>query len=241
MAASELAALSAWARGGGPVTYQWFKDGKTLPGARSAWLVLPNPQASDMGAYSVVESDSLGAITSRVAVVTVSPRTPILVLEPTSQIAAPGGTVKLNASARGTEPARYQWRLNGVELPGATDPTLTLDPCQGADTGIRVLAENSLGRALSRSATVTFGPTVDPFDLQADEAGWRGCQRGGVLDRARSVYQHPTRQPGPSSRRLCHLHWHCRGNTAIVLTLAEERHADSRRKQPFVDDHQRAA
>lgn len=171
VAAGETVALSAWARGGGPVTYQWFKDGTNLLGARSAYLVLPNPQASDMGVYSVVASNSVGAITSRVAVVTVTPHAPVFVLEPTSVIAVPGSAVKLEACARGTDPVTYQWRLNGVELPGATEPTLTLSPCQWADTGTYdVVVENGLGRAVSRSATVTFEPTVDSSDLQVNDA-----------------------------------------------------------------------
>lgn len=45
----------------GPVTYQWQRNGATVPGQTGTALVLSNPQASDAGSYSMVITDGTGA------------------------------------------------------------------------------------------------------------------------------------------------------------------------------------
>lgn len=56
--------FSVGAVGSPAVTYQWRKNGVNISGATSASLTLTNLQVSAEGAYSVVVSNSLGAVTS---------------------------------------------------------------------------------------------------------------------------------------------------------------------------------
>jgi hypothetical protein len=71
--------LSLSVTGGGalPLSYQWRKggvalmDGGRLTGATGTNLMLATAEFSDAGAYSVVVSNSVGVVTSRVATVTV--------------------------------------------------------------------------------------------------------------------------------------------------------------------------
>jgi hypothetical protein len=57
-----------------PVAHQWWKDGAPLPGATNRSLSLTNVAFTDTGNYWLTGTNSLGAATSRVARVTVTPR-----------------------------------------------------------------------------------------------------------------------------------------------------------------------
>ena len=54
------------------LAYQWFQEGRPLEGENFASLLLSKVDASSVGAYQVVVSDSEGSVTSAVARVTVS-------------------------------------------------------------------------------------------------------------------------------------------------------------------------
>ena len=56
---------------GGSLQYQWFKGNTALPGATSATLSFASLATTDAGSYSVVVSNTVGVVTSAVAVVTV--------------------------------------------------------------------------------------------------------------------------------------------------------------------------
>jgi hypothetical protein len=64
--------FSVAASGTAPLAYQWKKDGADIPGAIGSVLPLINVQTSDAGAYSVVVSNSLGAVTSDPAILTIT-------------------------------------------------------------------------------------------------------------------------------------------------------------------------
>jgi sugar lactone lactonase YvrE len=51
-----------------PIAYQWQKDGVPIPGATTNVLVLNNVQASDLGSYTLVATNSSGSTTSNPAV-----------------------------------------------------------------------------------------------------------------------------------------------------------------------------
>lgn len=75
--AGEDAAFTVLASGTPPLAFQWFRDGSNaLPTGTSATLSLPVVQPSDAGGYSVVVTNSYGAVTSAVATLTVLPPLP---------------------------------------------------------------------------------------------------------------------------------------------------------------------
>ena len=82
----------------------------------------------------------------------------------------------LSAGIAGAPPLSYQWQLNGTNVPGATNATLTLTGLEtnNVDT-FRVTVSNSLGTATSTSATLTVvdsAPTILlPLVRQAVLAG----------------------------------------------------------------------
>lgn len=57
--------------GGQPLGYQWVKDGTALTTANGTTLPLNNIQSPDAGFYSVIVSNSFGAVTSAPVALTV--------------------------------------------------------------------------------------------------------------------------------------------------------------------------
>ena len=67
-----------------------------------------------------------------------------------------GGSVTFSVSASGQGSLRYQWRFNGTNLPGATNPTLTLTNVQPSQEGAyMVMVTDSVGTAPSQTALLT--------------------------------------------------------------------------------------
>ncbi|MCL4181642.1 MAG: immunoglobulin domain-containing protein [Verrucomicrobia bacterium] len=101
---------------------------------------------------------------------------PAVVDPPRSQTRFVGQSVRFHVTASGSPPLDYQWRHNGVDLPGATNATLILSNLTPADAGrYSVAVANPLSSVVSPEARLTvlpLGPAaalVDPsFDPTAD-------------------------------------------------------------------------
>ena len=78
---------------------------------------------------------------------------------------APGASVAFSAQATGPRPS-YQWRKDGVNLPGATLSTLLLDQTTAADRGTySVWIGNAAGVLAPAPAALSFLDTNDPGHL----------------------------------------------------------------------------
>jgi alpha-tubulin suppressor-like RCC1 family protein len=139
-----------------PVQYQWFFNGTAIPGAAMPTLSLNDVQAQVAGSYTVLVTNSLSALTSVVATLTVTPVAPLFTQRPADQDVLAGSSVGLVAASLGTEPITYQWQFNDVDLAGKTDASLSLLDAQPSDAGsYRVLARNSVGVTASSEAHVS--------------------------------------------------------------------------------------
>lgn len=79
---------------------------------------------------------------------------PAIVTNPVSQIGAVGSFVTFTVSASGTPPLSYQWRRDGINLPGQTSDSLTVE-VQPANIGnYSVVVSNTYGVAFSASASL---------------------------------------------------------------------------------------
>ena len=70
-----------------------------------------------------------------------------------------GSQIVITAGFTSSTPITYQWKKNGVNIPGANTPTLTLNNLQLSDTatngGYSLVASNSSGFAVSRGCALT--------------------------------------------------------------------------------------
>ena len=152
------ATFTVAASGSAPLTYQWRFNGANISGATASSYTRANVQPADAGSYTVVVANTVGSATSANAILTVYvPLTaPSIVTQPQDQTVGEGASATFTVSASGSTPLYYQWRLNGVNISGATTSSYTLSSVQLADAGpYSVIVSNSMGAATSANALLT--------------------------------------------------------------------------------------
>lgn len=83
---------------------------------------------------------------------------PVIASQPRAQAVAAGSAVTFSVSATSALPLSYQWRRNGVDLPGATTAVLGIPRAQAADAGdYTVVVRTSASAVTSTAATLTIG------------------------------------------------------------------------------------
>lgn len=164
--------LSVGATGASPLTYQWFQDGRPIPGANEPELVLVGVGGQVAGGFSVVVGNAFGSVTSQVAQVRIL-LPPTLILQPVGQQMAAGGTIALEVGVAGNGPYAFQWLKNGENLPGATNSTLRLTGVVIADSGdYSVVVAGANGVVESESARILI--QAAPFVFEDRYANRRG-------------------------------------------------------------------
>ena len=164
--AGTTATFSVLADGTPSLGYRWRKNGVNLSGggnllgATNSILTISNVLHADAASYSVVISNSFGAITSSVATLTVID--PFITSHPTNVFLDVGQSAQFNVAVSGTLPYSYQWRKNGTNFPGATASTLTLTNVQIADGGAawQVVVTNAYGAMTSAVALLTVNGAI---------------------------------------------------------------------------------
>jgi hypothetical protein len=153
--------------GSGPLTYMWKKDGVDN-GFRGQSMELRGVTPAQAGAYTVTVTNPAGSVTSQPATLTVlDANAPRITKQPVS-IEVPLGlpaTVWVEVeSTTGFSTLSIQWRKNGVNIPGATSATFTINAVQPSDTGeYSAVATNPGGSVTSQSAKITVLPPAPPL------------------------------------------------------------------------------
>jgi hypothetical protein len=149
-----------------PFTFQWRKNGVSLPAGTSATLVLPGVSVADAGTYSVVVSDaSRASLTSETAALTVGIALTVGVT-PEFQSAALAGNTSFRADVTGSGPFTYQWNKDGRDIAGATNAILAISNVSDDDAGAYgVRVASPVGTGASRPATLEVVP---PFSRIAN-------------------------------------------------------------------------
>ncbi|MEI6713971.1 MAG: SUMF1/EgtB/PvdO family nonheme iron enzyme, partial [Verrucomicrobiota bacterium] len=122
--------LSVVASGTETLTYQWYLDSVSIPGANTGIYVATTP-----GIYRVVVANAYGSIPSGDAVVTLA-AAPTVVVQPGAAPMISGGSVTYAANASGTGPFTYQWRLGTTPISGANGATFTITSSHLGDVGL---------------------------------------------------------------------------------------------------------
>jgi hypothetical protein len=174
------ASMSVAASGTEPFFYQWLfngnslSDGPGISGANSPTLSFPSLQGNQAGDYSVVIFNSGGSVQSATARVRVL-FPPSIVVQPTNRNvrirpdpnSAPTTNATFTAVATsGNSEVNYQWRFNGVDIPGATSPALTITDVQLDEEGdYSCVISDSVTTVYS--ATARLSPWISPIVVQA--------------------------------------------------------------------------
>ncbi|TVR52258.1 MAG: DUF2341 domain-containing protein, partial [Puniceicoccaceae bacterium] len=159
--------LTVEASGGGPLSYQWRKDGEPISGATGASYTLSSASLSASGVYTVEVSSPVGSVVSDSATVTVG-IPPRFLTQPKSLTRADGDSAIFSVSLSGSEPMTVDWQFQAggsgdFASLGVHTPTLTLNDVSGADTGAyRVVVSNDYGSRTSEEAVLSVleAPTI---------------------------------------------------------------------------------
>ena len=152
------ASLVAGAGGTPPLTYQWFKGlnpSNALAEATNALYAIASAVVADTGYYTLVVSNPFGAISSRMALLTVLTNPPVFTSVLTNVTVFYDGPAVFTAWVAGSEPISFQWYKDDAVIAGATNRLYSLTRALVEDAGkYMVVAANRLGM-VSASATLT--------------------------------------------------------------------------------------
>jgi hypothetical protein len=160
--------FSVVASGSGTFTYQWYKngsqifDGGNLSGTASDTLSISTISLSDDADYNVVVT---GAGTASSAQAHLTVETPVTItVQPTPRTVAAGSSTIMAVGATGFAPLRYQWQLEGTNVPGATSSAYNIVNVQPALTGnYRVIVSNFLNSATSSVAVLSIASSLHVY------------------------------------------------------------------------------
>jgi endonuclease/exonuclease/phosphatase family metal-dependent hydrolase len=159
VAAGSNVQFSVTAAGAQPLRYQWyFNTNILLTNATANPLTVTNAQLTNAGTYSVVITNTMGSITSSVAVLTITNAAPSITKQPNSTVVRPGSSPTFSVAATGTEPLSYQWffKTNNL-IAGAASNSFTVTNAQLTNGGgYSVVVSNSVGSVTSAVATLTL-------------------------------------------------------------------------------------
>lgn len=168
--AGNSATFTAAATGTGTLSYQWRKNGANITGATASSYTISAAANTDAANYDLVATGTCGSVTSAAASLTVNTATAIT-SQPANQASCVGGSVTFIVSATGTT-VSYQWKKGGVDIPGATAASYTINSVAAGDAGsYTVVVTGSCGTVTSNSASlsITAGTTINnqPVDQTA--------------------------------------------------------------------------
>jgi uncharacterized repeat protein (TIGR01451 family) len=169
---------------------------RSLDGSRQTWLT-PDPRPNfwdDPMTLTVSDLPPVLHPGPHLLSVTVagvpSPFVPVDVIcslaitrHPSSQITALGSTVTFQVESQGGR--RYQWRRDGVDIPGATAPSYTTPPISPDDSGAVYIVEVGTGcmNRVSDAAVLTITDSTAPSAAVISPSGgeyWLVSQSGAT-------------------------------------------------------------
>jgi hypothetical protein len=192
--------FSVVASGTPALSYQWYRipagqvTGTAIPGAISATYNVPSSAtttANDQDRYYVMVSNAYGQAVSQHAPLAVGNGIQITG-QPANQYVDEGAPATFTVTATSNLPLTYQWyRANPgsstfTAIPGASNPTYTLDPTVLSDSGAVyhvVVSNGSTPSVTSNSAALFVGPLAGIDNLcsaswsaQGNPVAQSGCK-----------------------------------------------------------------
>ncbi len=149
--------------------YQWYFNTNTLLTGQTGSTLAFTANSGSAGYYSVIITNTGGAVTSSAALLTVVPAImkPMITVQPQSQSVTNGLTASFSVTATGSTPLNYQWYFNsntgnpnllGSGLAGQTGSALSFTANSNNAGYYSVIVTNAGGAATSSPALLTVIP-----------------------------------------------------------------------------------
>ncbi|MCC6235006.1 MAG: immunoglobulin domain-containing protein [Verrucomicrobiales bacterium] len=225
VAYGERIQLSVRAEGAPPMRYTWYLDG--LSPETTTTPVLPTTIATWTAMqYYVVVQNNLGTATSRKARITVRPGAvapPIVQPLPSTTTVYEGASATLQLFYSSVTWTTFAWFRDGVEIPGATSHTLTLNSVStdmAGDYSVRVTYRDGVLWSGPTRLTVRRSPRSTPTILtQPSDLS--------VGERSRAGLSVNVTSPSPATYAWYHNDQRLEGETGptLIFTKARQAHA----------------
>lgn len=140
-------------------TVAWKKDGVQVPNATQLYLSFSNFGLSGEGTYTAEVTTSAGTFTSRPMVLALRHKgeLPHFIRQPVSATRDVGDGIYFSTAVDGEAPFAYQWRKDGVDIPGATGDSYNLYNVVAAYAGnYTLVVTNRNGSITSNIATLAI-------------------------------------------------------------------------------------
>ena len=165
------------AAGGFQYSYLLKRDGTLYGWGSNVGYTIDTPK--DLAAVYAI------SLKSSFTLALVGQSAPAIFVQPENVTQKEQQRVMLSVGATGLTPMSYEWRKNGVIIPGGTSANLVFDEVMLSDAGsYDIVVTNSLGSATSKAATLTVIPV--PVITSLTPARQIGTI-GGTLDLAVSA------------------------------------------------------
>ena len=163
------AVFAATVKGTEPLSFQWRRNGADVLGANTPILRLDQIGDGQAGDYVLHVSNPAGAVQTAPQQLTVVaegstlPTAPAIVTQPVAVRVNAGNTATFAVGAGGSGPLAYQWKRDGVDIPGATAAFYSIAAAAAGDSATyTVVVSNSAGNATSTGAALTVDASVQP-------------------------------------------------------------------------------
>ncbi|MGA7724291.1 MAG: immunoglobulin domain-containing protein [Opitutaceae bacterium] len=171
-----------WSLNGAALSDGVRPDGSVVSGSLTSSLSLSNVQSDENNAsLTVTVANPLGSAPSSPATLTVLGYSPVITAQPADQVVLFGGSAAFSVATSDVGDT-FQWQHNGVNIAGATQPSLTLNGVGLADTGhydVVLTAAGGVGTNTSSVATLYIN---DPL---ASGLNWTATSPNGVFQNGR--------------------------------------------------------
>jgi hypothetical protein len=163
LAGSSITLNGATGTGWPAVTFQWRKNGVVITGATNSTYTLNNLSLADASTYTLTATNSAGSVTSGIVTLTVGGAPTINVTgQPAGEKVALGSPASFTVTPTSSIPVTYQWRHNGVNIPGATNATYSIASVGVADLGTYdVVITSAGGSVISNPVTLELPGSAD--------------------------------------------------------------------------------
>src|SRR5688572_11855233 len=152
-------ALRVFATGDPTPAYQWYFEQAAVSGATFSILSVVNASTPKQGSYFAVVSNTVGMVTSDVAVVTVVTSAPAILSQPSNIVATVGQNVTISIIATGLPFPSYTWWFNETNRLNSASPRFTQTAAGETNSGIyTVVLSNSVAAITSAPIALTVSP-----------------------------------------------------------------------------------
>ncbi|MCX6154912.1 MAG: immunoglobulin domain-containing protein [Candidatus Kapabacteria bacterium] len=159
---SSASSLSVLASGQG-MKYLWYKDGNLLSNQTTSQINFASLSINDAGTYQVTVKDGCGNLDISQAVIVSVIQKPSISVQPSDQVVSAGAVANFSVTAIGTG-LNYQWRKDGLNLSGKTDPVLQVKNVSVAEIGnYDCIITNNCGSLTSNIAKLTISSSNAPI------------------------------------------------------------------------------